>query len=489
MLDLGGSRTLRREEREDEPDESGEQQEYCSNSQSSYGAESNAAAASVWQTLTDEESGESYYWNTATGETTWERPAELGPIEAVSQGQEMETPAQDAPQSSSAPSKTENSKVAANQEAVKHADGGGEETQALSLLGGYESDSASEGSDEPVDSTKSAENEVPTSSKVSIETDGETGEEEEAEGNLEGVAASKQEQLAPVKIILKPKQSVLQQPVPINVFARKKKSTSQAEGSSDQGEAGEQGQADQSQGAAEVSDNASARKEKDDSDDEQAKAGQGDSVPKVHKVGSDEASTRRSAEAEDFEDVDEFLREVEDASKTAQETAKISGRPSNRAQGGSEKTATDTDQDEDDGGDGDVDDFLKELEAVPNTRPAHPQPRDTKGICPHCGHNSKDSARARETRASSSDEEEEETEMTWVAECGMQLLQMRDRGSALLSRLESAIDEEEMLPRARRDRLLRLLGRCNCLDHVECVFVCMCMRFMTRALNGTCPRD
>ena len=38
------------------------------------GREPDAAAADDWQELVHEESGETYYYNSVTGETAWEKP-------------------------------------------------------------------------------------------------------------------------------------------------------------------------------------------------------------------------------------------------------------------------------------------------------------------------------------------------------------------------------------------------------------------------------
>lgn len=37
------------------------------------------AADAVWQELWDPQSGQPYYWHTATNELTWEKPADLNP--------------------------------------------------------------------------------------------------------------------------------------------------------------------------------------------------------------------------------------------------------------------------------------------------------------------------------------------------------------------------------------------------------------------------
>ena len=42
-------------------------------------AQEESSSTCLWKEVVEEASGDMYYWNMNTGETTWERPAELGP--------------------------------------------------------------------------------------------------------------------------------------------------------------------------------------------------------------------------------------------------------------------------------------------------------------------------------------------------------------------------------------------------------------------------
>jgi hypothetical protein len=107
-----------------------------------------------WKPVVEEDSGDTYYWNINTGETTWIRPPELG-------GGDDAATASDEPQ---APALSEDSQVkAANAGDVskKAADSGNEPENdqplvgALESLGGYESDSGSDGPGDKSDDTAS----------------------------------------------------------------------------------------------------------------------------------------------------------------------------------------------------------------------------------------------------------------------------------------------------------------------------------------------